>query len=201
MTAQLSRERLEEIKEFGLARIIKPISDDEVLALVNIALAGMDSEPVAYFYPGDETEWQGVALAEELDDEQKARCIPLYAAPPAPVAVPDDAALRILFEKWFAADCAFDESPSATEEDNLAWKESYWRVWCACRAAMLKAGPVTGWIKCSERMPEHANTVITSNGIDIGHAWWDGDRWFEDDPVAEGITHWMPLPAAPEQDV
>ncbi len=61
-----------------------------------------------------------------------------HAAPPAPVAVPDDAALRILFEKWFAADCAFDESPSATEEDNLAWKEDYWHVWKACRTAMLK---------------------------------------------------------------
>ena len=43
MTAHLSRERLEEIKEFGLARIIKPINDDEILALIDIALAGLDN--------------------------------------------------------------------------------------------------------------------------------------------------------------
>jgi hypothetical protein len=55
------------------------------------------------------------------------------------------------------------------------------------------------WVKCSENLPHDVNYVITSNGLDIGQAWWDGERWFERDPVAEGVTHWMPLPAAPEE--
>ncbi|MEH5014074.1 DUF551 domain-containing protein [Phytobacter diazotrophicus] len=55
-----------------------------------------------------------------------------------------------------------------------------------------------GWIPVGERMPVNINTVVTSNGYDIGHGCWDGERWFEDDPVPEGITHWQPLPNPPD---
>ncbi|MGV4191563.1 DUF551 domain-containing protein, partial [Citrobacter freundii] len=77
----------------------------------------------------------------------------------------------------------------------------------ACRAAMLQAGnsPVApdGWIPVSERMPEGMKTVITSNGFDIGQGWWDGECWksFDCHDVVPGkVTHWMPLPAAPQQE-
>ncbi|WP_410374626.1 DUF551 domain-containing protein [Citrobacter freundii complex sp. CFNIH2] len=46
--------------------------------------------------------------------------------------------------------------------------------------------------------------VITSNGVDTGKGWWDGDNWKEwhkYDAVPGKITHWMPLPAAPQQEV
>lgn len=78
----------------------------------------------------------------------------------------------------------------------------------ACRAATLQAGnsPVSpdGWIPVSERMPEGMKTVITSNGFDIGQGWWDGECWksFDCHDVVPGkVTHWMPLPAAPQQEV
>lgn len=58
---------------------------------------------------------------------------------PAPVVL-DDIKLRELFDSWFASDCSFDRSPEASEEDNIAWRESYWYVWQRCRAAMLQAG-------------------------------------------------------------
>ena len=61
-----------------------------------------------------------------------------------------------------------------------------------------------GWVACSERMPEGMQTVITSNGFDIGQAWWDGEGWnsFDSHDVVPGeVTHWMPLPAAPLQEV
>lgn len=61
-----------------------------------------------------------------------------------------------------------------------------------------------GWVNCSERMPEGMQTVITSNGFDIGQAWWDGEGWnsFDSHDVVPGeVTHWMPLPAAPLQEV
>lgn len=57
----------------------------------------------------------------------------------APVVM-DDRKLRSLFDSWFASDCSFDLSPEASEEDNIAWRESYWYVWQRCRAAMLQAG-------------------------------------------------------------
>ncbi|WP_286933888.1 DUF551 domain-containing protein [Leclercia sp. UBA5958] len=60
-----------------------------------------------------------------------------------------------------------------------------------------------GWVACSERMPEGMQTVITSNGFDIGQAWWDGEGWnsFDCHDVVPGaVTHWMPLPAAPQQE-
>ncbi|QLX06701.1 DUF551 domain-containing protein [Citrobacter freundii] len=77
--------------------------------------------------------------------------------------------------------------------------------WNQC-AAMLQAGnsPVTpdGWIPVSDRMPE-------TDGNYWG--WWSeskrqGPVWFiKSDLQAQfqssEITHWMPLPAAPQQEV
>lgn len=59
-----------------------------------------------------------------------------------------------------------------------------------------------GWVACSERMPDGMQTVITSNGFDIGRGWWDGEGWnsFDSHDVVPGeVTQWMPLPAAPQQ--
>lgn len=67
----------------------------------------------------------------------------------------------------------------------------------------MQAEPVTGWIKCSERMPEpHGETLLVwcrhamQRGYYGGGNWWviEG-RW----TPGERVTHWMPLPAAPEQ--
>ncbi|RAY51340.1 DUF551 domain-containing protein [Enterobacter kobei] len=78
------------------------------------------------------------------------------------------------------------------------------------RAAMLQGAdgysPVIpdGLVACSERMPDGMQTVITSNGFDIGQGWWDGEGWnsFDSHDVVPGeVTHWMPLPAAPQQEV
>ncbi|EPQ4602468.1 TPA: DUF551 domain-containing protein [Citrobacter freundii] len=87
-------------------------------------------------------------------------------------------------------------------------KDAFWTVWEDSRAAMLQDGnsPVIpdGWVLVSKRMPEGMKTVITSNGFDIGQGWWDGECWksFDCHDVVPGkVTHWMPLPAAPQQEV
>lgn len=79
--------------------------------------------------------------------------------------------------------------------------------WNACRAAMLQAGnsPVTPdvWVACSERMPEGMTDVHISNGHDVGQGWWDGDTWQTQHDyysVPGDVTHWTPLPAAPQQE-
>src|ERR1044071_5018408 len=55
-------------------------------------LAGMDSEPVAYRWSyGENTNWRLTQhIPSHGDNDKCPRVIqPLYAAPPAPVAVPD----------------------------------------------------------------------------------------------------------------
>ncbi|MBN4832256.1 DUF551 domain-containing protein [Enterobacter hormaechei] len=59
-----------------------------------------------------------------------------------------------------------------------------------------------GWVACSERMPEGMTDVHISNGHDVGQGWWDGDTWQTQHDyysVPGDVTHWMPLPAAPQQ--
>ncbi|EPG6523401.1 dATP/dGTP pyrophosphohydrolase domain-containing protein [Klebsiella pneumoniae] len=121
---------------------------------------------------------------------------------PSPVApvVPDFKKLaRELVDNL--VDCGgLDEG---VKEKYLEWAEK------TCRAAMLAAAPqspgsepatVPGkWIPVSERMPE-------SNGVYFG---WDGKRVLEvycffggfsaNQFIHGEITHWMPLPAAPQE--
>ncbi|WP_411750023.1 DUF551 domain-containing protein [Serratia marcescens] len=65
------------------------------------------------------------------------------------------------------------------------------------------------WIKCSERMPRHGETVLfTSNGRVMAGTYDDG-RYLQR-PVGKWkwlgrvyslpVTHWMPLPAAPNPE-
>lgn len=144
---QLSKERIEQYisdpLEYGLTR-------SEQMEMARRLLAVEGQEPVATAYrlvnkfTGTVQQWKftaGTVLASE-GDTFLVEVLPLYLHPqPAPVAqpvqAPDDEQLRALFDAWFASDCSFDRSPDATEEDNIAWRESYWYVWQRCRAAMI----------------------------------------------------------------
>ena len=118
----------------------------------------------------------------------------LYTAPPAPVSAP----------------AAYEHTEDFSE---------YHEGWNACRAAMLQgAEPVTtayklrdGWVACSERMPEDEQEVITHNIFGYRHvSFFDEhsghffDR-LDGSPVdcveRVLVSHWMPLPAAPQQEV
>lgn len=89
--------------------------------------------------------------------------------------------------------------------------------WNACRAAMLKAQPqnaplnipeiIPGWIPVSERMPIEFEAVIAFDGDQVyGEAMYSSDDGFTIDGYEpcdrlnlQNVTHWMPLPAAPEE--
>lgn len=127
-------------------------------------------------------------------------------APPAPAVnmAPD-------FEAWFNSPEAGLRVVNFHIQHELQLK-----AWDACCAAML-AQPVSqgytlpdGWIACGERMPEPNKNVLVSNGVWVGIGMYNDAEHFEDDErwqdehhefidlLHHPVTHWMPLPAAPE---
>lgn len=206
---QLTRERLEKIKSwrdtYGAgSNVMLPAEEAEELA--RIALAVIDSEPVrnpvlAYADSYRDMAKQGVESVPiwSVITDLERNIAPLYIHAQQPV-VPD--------EKDKTVDA--DDHP-------LLW--SFNEGWNACRAAMLAAAPqspgsepatVPGkWIPVSERMPEDEQEVLTINKM--GHrfvSFFDkhSGLFFDrlDAPAACCIervlvTHWMPLPAAPQE--
>lgn len=90
------------------------------------------------------------------------------------------------------------------------------KVISACRAAMLAAAPqspssepatVPGkWIPVSERIPDNTEPVLCiEKRADFGTygqpfvCWHDGDGWVGKTNYRPIVTHWMPLPAGPQE--
>lgn len=139
MTAQLSRERLEALANIqSLECMALPASHAESAEMARMLLAGMDSEPVYQFiynnpYEEGYTEWLDCNYEYFKGVPDDCRRI-LYAALPAPVAVPE----------------CFRNAVSALESlyrngQKQCWNERYTTdmayasgVLNACRAAMLK---------------------------------------------------------------
>lgn len=200
MTSKLARERLEKIKSwretYGAGiNVMLPAEEAEELAC--IALAAMDSEPVAWMHNNNNIGIPAITTSQkighywmtEFKDVQ-----PLYRhAQPAPV-VP---------------------------ELMVDWQENEFSAgWNACRAAMLAAAPqspgsepatVPGkWIPVSERMPEREVDVqvycpdkkeqmvayLESNELE---GYFRFATWRTGDGIYCQPTHWMPLPAAPRE--
>lgn len=142
----ITKERAKDILEFGAARIISPITDDEIMELARIALASLEAEPVAWLWSNRKHPSE-VTLVRPEDDEKAEpglwsgwSCQALYADPLAPVSVPDE---RAAFNAWNNdTDC-----PLAGRDA----KTAAWLAWSR-RAAMLQGAdgnsPVIpdGWV-------------------------------------------------------
>ncbi|HCU1162402.1 TPA: DUF551 domain-containing protein [Klebsiella pneumoniae] len=99
----------------------------------------------------------------------------------------------------------------AAEAERLGLRGTYASYavgWNACRAAMLAAAPqspgsepatVPGkWIPVSEQMPERGDWLVT-DGCDFGVQLFNGEQFIPGFVWEDKITHWMPLPAAPQE--
>ncbi|HBX6085260.1 TPA: DUF551 domain-containing protein [Klebsiella pneumoniae] len=190
----ITREQLLEIIETD------HVQCGEASYLARMALAAMDSEPVAE------------VLSNRLGNDTSTidRALPvgtkLYRHAQQPV-VPDELNTR---------------TANDVMNEHLSWKdygdaEVFCIAWNACRAAMLAASPqspgsypatVPGkWIPVSERMPdENAEQQVLAcfKGGDISTLYYFDGRW--DDaygivPIRQDVTHWMPLPAAPQEAI
>lgn len=192
----ITRERAQEI---FLGNGPEPTASEE-RELARIALASLEAEPVCvidqsnldYLKSGSDADVWPASRAEMGD-------VLLYrSATPAPVSVPDAMEMD-------------DDFDSAFEHGKAVG-------WNAYRAAMLQSfgnseqlnSPVIpdGWVACSERMPSAGEQVLAyrpdapeSNDPLIKMATYVGGS-----AHGHGFdcyckpTHWMPLPAAPQQE-
>ncbi|HFE3450814.1 TPA: DUF551 domain-containing protein [Enterobacter kobei] len=187
-----------EIDAEGNAHVVLSPADSLLINNARIALASLEAEPVAWLLSGGGAKNNvsfdsGNAYADPLRE-----VTPLYTAPPAPISVPDPIERNDADGWWMykgrrvGGGCA----------------EWYNRALDDCRAAMLQGAdgnsPVTqdGWVDCGERMPDEDGNYW---------GWWSeskrqGPVWFIKSELqaqfqSSEITHWMPLPAAPRQEV
>jgi len=170
--------------------------------LARIALASLEAEPAIHRWRRVTAEPYGpypwhygnfICFSKPVDGIEDEY---YYAAPPAPVSVP--AAMEM-----------DDDFDSAFEHGKAVG-------WNAYRAAMLQgAEPVQGWITCSDRMPTKNDRVlifINFNSDTVppsihdaqftGSTFRRGNATVNVFPLEDGygVTHWMPLPAAPQQE-
>ena len=196
-----------EIDAEGNAHVVLSPADSLLINNARIALASLEAEPVAWAHRlinkrnGVVHPWvYGSAEACPSEgDIFNIEVMPLYTVPPAPVSVP--AAMEM-----------DDDFDSAFEHGKAVG-------WNAYRAAMLQSfgnseqlnSPVIqdGWVACVERMPSAGEKVLAyrpdapeSNDPLIKMATYVGGS-----AHGHGFdcyckpTHWMPLPAAPQQEV
>ncbi|MEY7870546.1 DUF551 domain-containing protein [Enterobacter roggenkampii] len=172
--------------------------DSNTLAALRIALASHEAEPVAYIIQDSDARSRGekgilryfANISDEDINEYEITVTPLYTAPPAPVSAP-----RVP-NSVTAETCSLDELGHDWND-----AEYYAQGWNACRDAMLQgADPVQAWIPCSERMPDTMISVlVTGDWFRHAVSFWDGASWCDLD-FEPPVTHWQPLPAAPQQE-
>lgn len=217
MTSKLARERLEKIKSwretYGAgSNVMLPAEEAEALAL--IALAAMDSEPVALkpelakviYHFRDWNEGFPVERfkADYVISWMLANYPPAQPAPLVPdgyVMVPKEMTDEIGEAIAMQANCCggialdiYDAMIAAAPHDTPALN------------SLQSVDSVTGgWIPVSERMPEaegHYLVWANASRIDgycdhLAIATYQGGEWSNEFNWL--VTHWMPLPAAPQE--
>lgn len=178
-----------------------PGCDMPVYTAPPVPVSVHEDAPVAYIFkhPAGRLFW---SLTDESNKGQ-SDVMPVYSAP-VPAFVPPAIEPDYEVIKGILPTANPDEYACCIAAD----------MWNACRAAMLQGAdgnsPVIPdcWVACSERMPEEGSKVIVfrpraseSNDPPVKTATYKGGREYYHgfDCYCEP-THWMPLPAAPQQE-
>ena len=168
------------------------------LAAMKLSLASLEAEAVAYMIGG-----HYLMHAQDPKVDNYTSAVPLYTAPPAPVSVPFYFLCMLTGRAKYLRDKGEIKSPELLER----------------AAAMLQgAEPVSnrdelpdGWVACSERLPEDEQEVITHNIFGYRHVSFFDEHSGNFFDRLDGspidcvehvlVSHWMPMPAAPQQEV
>jgi hypothetical protein len=195
MTQTLTTERLKELAD---PNMICKCGWDEYKSMARELLASREAQPVAPVlsvqfkdgWPVDGTTgiYSGSPVIPDGFHD-------FYIAQPAP-EVPDKIAPTYEAIKAILPTANPDEYACCVGAD----------MWNACRAAMLVKAPTAhnGWIACSKRMPEEEDVVLVcqEGGVIYCAEMENGVLYPDEFPrvpsAGREITHWMPLPAAPE---
>lgn len=139
-------------------------------------------------------------VSQEDINEHEITCTPLYRhAQPAQVVPDFETVLESLDHD---VRCNIRESEHVYQASKATYD--------ACRAAMLAAADCSipmisdRWIPVSERMPEDRMSVILWDAeigeVTSGHYSHKTQTFYHcGDAIGNEITHWMPLPAAPQK--
>lgn len=215
-----ARENVKALKMAAVQNAFKDIRPaiELDLHLAEIALAALTAEPYGYVHKTVYEDGGCCGLSNDHEAHHNSQThIAVYTAPPAPVVpvAPDEnGMLPCPFcggkcdAKGWAGNSpggVLTHGPECEDCGSTADSAENWNR----RAAMLQgAEPVQEWIPCSERMPEEIGRywcyVEEQNDLGKSHyQWncsWNGDRWWVESDNGGRVTHWMPLPAAPQQE-
>ncbi|HBV7426208.1 TPA: DUF551 domain-containing protein [Citrobacter freundii] len=193
----------------------------DAVKVIDGAIAAFGADPVAWLHSDNGIGIPAITRSRNVADSWFSKgwnIKPLYTAPPAPVSVPAAMEMDDDFDSafehgkavgWNACRTAMLQSFGNTEQLD---EVGSWNNHMNTPTAQAANSPVTPdcWIKCSERMPEDEQEVLTRNRM--GHcfvSFFDehSGLFFDRVDVAAAcciehilVTHWMPLPAAPQQE-
>ncbi|VGD12289.1 Eaa1 [Klebsiella pneumoniae] len=208
MTSKLTREQLHErarenVKALKMAsrQTAFESAREEILAdlqLAELALAAMDSEPVAWLLSGGGTKNvvcfdSGNAYADPLRE-----VTPLYRHAQPALVIPDEMTSEQAYEIGY-----YYGDPVDVFARGANWMRQHIIDSTLAAAPQLPGSdPATvpgKWIPVSERMPENDGAYLCwDNRYVTTYAFIFG-AWQANQFIAKNITHWMPLPAGPQE--
>ncbi len=99
------------------------------------------------------------------------------------------------------ADDSLPYDPQIAEYEQMMEAEQAQADTTSQQFESLAGKAVSGWIPCSERMPEEMVDVLVTDGEEVKGMWWNGRGWDSwDDRYAldsDDVTHWQPLSEPP----
>ena len=221
----ITRERIQRIirainsEAYDEEEIREWLSSDEIMELSRMALAAMDSEsgclPLDYLQGHkDGLEW-AAQLAEAnhhetgdwLYDDPIELAKAIRKGPDMPPVQP---APVVSAELLHTAASAIEDLLTTKDRTGAGvWFDLPFRLRSAANAQSPGSDPATvpgKWIPVSERIPDNTEPVLCiEKRADFGTygqpfvCWHDGGGWVGKTNYRLIVTHWMPLPAAPQE--